>query len=421
MIELADIRKKLEAPYVIMLCIYAFFIVYAFVSEPPGEVIRGFLRIITSQSVLVTDYIAVGGLGATLLNAAVTGLAGVIMLKLKKVKPNGAIIAALWLTLGFSFFGKNIYNMIPLTTGVWLFSRYMREPFSNFSLVALLVATVSPTVSEISFLGVLSMPVEILLGILFGFLIGFIFPAISASTVKAHGGYDLYNMGFAGGLICLVGYAVLKNAGVDLPIAQIVSEGNNFRIAAGLYLMSLCLLLYGVLSGDVKENVKSFMDIQKRSGRLVSDYYFEHGNGVFINMAFLGVIATSLTLVLGAQLNGITLAGIFTIIGFGAFGKHVRNVISVMLGAIIAVFVNRDDPGHFSNIVIILFSTGLAPIAGQYGIIWGIIAGFLHLNVAHHTGALGGGMNLYANGFAAGFVAMFLLPVITALRKEEGT
>jgi hypothetical protein len=134
----------------------------------------------------------------------------------------------------------------------------------------------------------------------------------------------------------------------------------------------------------------------------------------------LGILATSITLILGAQLNGITLAGIFTIIGFGAFGKHVRNTLPIMSGAIIAVFINRGDPGHFSNIVSILFSTGLAPITGQYGIIWGVIAGFLHLNVAIHTGPLGGGMNLYANGFAAGFVAMLLLPIITALRKERG-
>jgi len=418
-LKLLLISKKLEKPYLIMLCIYVAFTMYAFISEPAGDVLRGFINILTSQSVLVTDYIAVGGLGATLLNSAVAGFSSLLLLKRAKVKPNGAIIAALWLTLGFTFFGKNIYNMIPLTIGVWLFSRFMKEPFSNYSLVALLVATVSPTVSEISFLGVLSMPVEILFGILFGFLIGFIFPAISASTVKVHGGYDLYNMGFAGGLICLVGYAVLQNIGVDLVRAQIVSEGNTQIIAIGLYIMSFCLLLCGIIPGDTKKNIQDFREIQKRSGRLVSDFYFEYGKGVYINMACLGFIATTVTLVLGAELNGITLAGIFTIIGFGAFGKHVRNVLPVIAGAILAVYINRDDPGHFSNIVSILFATGLAPIAGQYGIIWGIIAGFLHLNVAIHTSEIGGGMNLYANGFAAGFVAMLLLPIITALKKER--
>ena len=414
-----ELKIKLEAPYVMMLCIYTVFIAYAFISESPREVFSGFLRILTSQSVLVTDFIAVGGLGATLLNSAIAGIASVTMLKLTKVKPNGAIIAALWLTLGFTFFGKNIYNMIPLTVGVWLFSKYMKEPFSNFSLAALLVATVSPTVSEISFLGVLSTPVEILFGILLGFLVGFIFPSISASTIKMHGGYDLYNMGFAGGLICMVGFAVLRNIGVELTTAEIVSEGNTLTIAIGLYLLSLSLLLCGLLMGSAKENFASFREILKRSGRLVSDFYFEQGNGIFINMGLLGILATSVTLLIGADLNGLTVAGILTIIGFGGFGKHVRNVIPIMTGAILAAFANQQSPGHFSNAVPILFSTGLAPLAGQYGVIWGIIAGFLHLNVAIHTSDLSGGMNLYANGFAAGFVAMILLPIITALRKER--
>ena len=417
--KLISFITKIEFPYLLMLYIYGVFILYAFISETPRELFDGLIRILTSQSILYTDYIAVGGLGATLLNSAIAGLAGIILLKVQKVKPNGAIIAAIWLTLGFTFFGKNIFNMIPLTIGVWLFAKFMKEPFSDYSLVAILVATVSPTVSEIGFLGALSFPVEILLGILFGFVIGFIFPSISASTVKLHGGYDLYNMGFAGGLICLIGIAILRNIGVDIHMAEMISEGNTVTIAIGLYILSLSLLLVGLLAGNAKENLKNFIAIQKRSGRLVSDFYFEHGKGVYINMAFLGILATTVTLLLRAELNGITLAGIFTIIGFGGFGKHVKNVIPIIIGAILASIINGDEPGYFKNIVPILFATGLAPIAGQYGFIWGIIAGFLHLNVAIHTSDLGGGMNLYANGFAAGFVAMLLLPIITALRKES--
>ena len=419
MFGIAGIRKSIKAPYVIMLSIYAVFIIYAFISETPEALSQGLWKILTSPSVLVTDFVAVGGLGATLLNSAIVGIVSIIMLMLTKVKPNGAIIAAMWLTMGFTFFGKNIYNMIPLTCGVWLFSKFNKEPFTNYTLAALLVATLSPTVSEISFLGILSVPLEIFLGVTFGFLIGFIFPAISAGAVRLHAGYNLYNMGFAGGLICMIGYAVLRNAGVDLGTAEILSEGNTFTIAVGLYIISGALFLCGLFMGNAKENFRGFWDIQKRSGRLVSDFYFEHGDGIFINMAALGVLATTVALALGAELNGLTIAGILTIIGFGGFGKHIRNTAPIMAGAIIAAFINMEDTGYYANIVAILFSAGLAPIAGQYGVIWGIIAGFLHLNVALHTSYLSGGMNLYANGFAAGFVAIFMLPLITALRKEK--
>jgi hypothetical protein len=60
----------------------------------------------------------------------------------------------------------------------------------------------------------------------------------------------------------------------------------------------------------------------------------------------------------------------------------------------------------------ILFSTGLAPIAGKYGWHWGMIAGFVHVSVAIIIGDLNGGMNLYNNGFAGGFVAITAVPLI---------
>ena len=411
-------KLKMDGPYAFMLLVYLGFLLFAFISEPPTGVLRGFINIVTSPSILTTDYIEIGGVGATLLNAAIAGLASLITLIFLGIKPNGAIIMALWLTTGFAFFGKNVFNMLPLTFGVWLFSKYNKEPFVDYSLAALLVATVSPTVSEISFLGIFSRPVEMLLGVLIGFFIGFIFPAMSASTVRIHGGYDLYNMGFAGGLICTVFFAIMKNAGINIKTAEYISAGNNVVLASGLYLISGALICYGIFNGGIKEKFKNLIIIQKRSGRLVSDFYYEHGNSVFINMGILCIFSTTLTLALGAELNGPVIAGIFTIVGFGAFGKHLKNITPIMMGAIFAVLFSRGDMGAPESIIVILFSTGLAPIAGKYGVIWGVTAGFLHFNIASHTAYLSGGMNLYSNGFAAGFVAMFLLPMITIFKKD---
>jgi hypothetical protein len=123
--------------------------------------------------------------------------------------------------------------------------------------------------------------------------------------------------------------------------------------------------------------------------------------------------------VLGADLNGPSIAGIITVMAFGSFGKHMRNVPPVVIGAIISIYINGWDPTEPGLILAILFSTGLAPIAGQFGWKWGILAGFIHVFIVTHTGYLGSGLNLYANGFAAGFVAMFLLPLITAFGKEK--
>jgi hypothetical protein len=412
-------KFKIDGHYAFMLTVYLGFVLYAFISERPPEVFHGFINIVTSSSVLMTDYIDIGGVGATLLNAAIVGSASVLMLMLLGIKPNGAIIMAIWLTTGFAFFGKNVFNMIPLTFGVWLFSKYNKEPFVDYSLAALLVATVAPTVSEISFLGIFSSRlVEILLGVLLGFFIGFLFPAMSASTVRVHGGYNLYNMGFAGGLICTVIFAVLRGFGVNIETAEYVSAGNNLVLSIGLFLISGVLLCYGVFHGAVRENLKNFFPILKRSGRLVSDFHYEHGNSVYINMGTLCAFSTVLTLALGAELNGPIIAGIFTVMGFGAFGKHIRNITPVMLGAVIAIVVSGGNLSSPESMIVILFSTGLAPIAGQFGIVWGAIAGFIHVHIAAHTAYLSGGMNLYANGFAAGFVTMFMLPMVTTFKKD---
>lgn len=69
-------------------------------------------------------------------------------------------------------------------------------------------------------------------------------------------------------------------------------------------------------------------------------------------------------------------------------------------------------------ILAILFSTALAPIAGKFGYKIGILAGFLHVSMVSNIGYLHGGLNLYNNGLAAGFVAMILIPIINIFKKE---
>uniref|UniRef100_UPI000A82C2AA DUF1576 domain-containing protein n=1 Tax=Clostridium sp. NkU-1 TaxID=1095009 RepID=UPI000A82C2AA len=64
-------------------------------------------------------------------------------------------------------------------------------------------------------------------------------------------------------------------------------------------------------------------------------------------------------------------------------------------------------------------STTLAPIAGEFGVIAGVIAGFLHSAAALNVGIVYGGMNLYNNGFAGGLIATFLVPVFQSVRDRS--
>lgn len=412
-------HKRVDQPYLIMLAVYALFLVMAFFLEPTDKIFAGLWNIITSRGVLITDYMAVGGVGSTLVNAATVGLFGIVILLRTGAIPNGSTIMALWLSVGFAMFGKNLLNMMPITFGVWLYSKAKREPFTNFTLVALLSATLSPVVSGISFHPQLQPGLAIPLGLFVGVAAGFIFPAVSSFTVRVHGGYSLYNMGFAGGLISTFIVSGFEAVGVSMDNALEWSTGNNVPMAIMLYIISAGLILLGLFSSG-KFELPSYRKIMRHSGRVVTDFYVSHGNSVYFNMGVLCIMATTLMLFYGADLNGPTLGGIFTIVGFGAFGKHLRNVLPVIIGAIICTHVNMWDPTTPTNTLAILFSTGLAPIAGQFGWIWGIITGFLHVNTVVHIGFLNSGLNLYNNGYAAGFVALLLLPIIMSFQREDG-
>ena len=431
MVVMINLRNKLLTreylPFTFMIAINMGLLILAFVVDEPRVVLSGFSQIIQSRSILVTDYVAIGGIGATLMNVSIVGLSTVFMLVRLKVKPCGAHIMAMWLSMGFAFFGKNVFNMIPLTFGVWLYAKYTKSDFSKYYLAALLVATLSPSISEIAFMGVFSPIVEILSGILLGFFVGFIFPILSAESLKVHSGFQLYNMGFSGGLIATILATLFMNIGIYIVPASFWSSGNNVFFAWLLYSISFAMLIMGLFSGLGAENLKESMkkalsDYRKmhaHSGRLVTDYYEMYGKSIYINMAVLCAFGTTVVLVLRSELNGPTLAGILTMMGFGSIGKHIRNVVPIVIGAVLSAYVNNWDPSAPANILAILFSSGLAPVAGAFGPIWGIIAGFLHVNVANYIGDLNQGLNLYNNGFAGGLVALFLLPIIRIFKREE--
>ena len=56
---------------------------------------------------------------------------------------------------------------------------------------------------------------------------------------------------------------------------------------------------------------------------------------------------------------------------------------------------------------------------GRFGWHWGIVSGFLHSSVAQSVGQLHGGLVLCNNEFAAGLVAVILVPVIIAVPPRE--
>ena len=408
--------KNFYPPYIVLSILYLFFIIFAFCFYTQSEILNGLKEIILSPDILITDYMHVGGIGAALVNASLTSFCSLLLLTLIGIKPNGSTIMSLWLMTGFSLLGKNVFNIWPIIIGVYLFSKYQKEPFLNYILVALLGTSLSPIVSYISFESNNYEPLSIILGILLGIIVGFILPPIASYSIKAHNGYNLYNIGFASGLLATLLMSIMRGLGINLNSRLLWHTGSNKILFILMFICCIYLIIVGLIYG--KNNKRNLSNINKQTGRLISDFYLIFGESTYINMGILGILSTLFVILIGGDLNGATICGIFTIIGFGGFGKNIRNTIPIIIGATIAGIFNVNEINSPSLLLSILFSTTLAPISGKFGWKYGILAGMIHVNIVANIGYLHGGLNLYNNGLAGGFVAMILIPLITTFKKE---
>ena len=184
------------------------------------------------------------------------------------------------------------------------------------------------------------------------------------------------------------------------------------------------MLFLGMIIGSYclggKRVLESYGMILRSTGIGGTDYLSDEGGcATVFNMGINGLFATLFVVVVGGELNGPTIGGIFTIVGFSATGKHIRNIAPIMLGVLLGSFTKEWTISSPSPMLALLFSTTLAPVAGEFGVIVGVLAGYLHSSVALNVGIVYGGMNLYNNGFAGGIVAMFLVPVIHSIMDRR--
>jgi len=227
----------------------------------------------------------------------------------------------------------------------------------------------------------------------------------------------LYNIGFTAGVTGMFFMALFRSFDFQNPATLIVLEGYNATLSGYLMFLFTGMLIIGLFFS--RRVLPGLMRIWSQPGRLVSDFVTSDGFGAsLLNMSLLGFLSTYYVLLIGGQLNGPIIGGIFTIVGFGAFGKHVKNVIPVLSGVFLAALLQVWEPSSTGALLAALFGTTLAPIAGTYGWGHGIVAGFLHMAVVMNVGYLHGGMNLYNNGFSGGFVAAALVPIFDSLKRN---
>lgn len=384
-----------------------------------SEGISNLLAIQFSTSVLITDYLSVGGLHATLANAGFVLILNLTVLRLFKIKMDGLILAALFTILGFAFFGKNIINSLPIYMGVILYGFTQRVKPEIYMGSLLFSSGLAPLVSFIMFGLNLPLALSGILGLFGGVLAGFLVLPIAQKTKVFHQGYNLYNVGFTLGFISLLYAVIFRAFALDLTSSVPVSTEYNLP----LWIMSgvIVSVFYGLAIG-FKASLKNYKALIQTSG-LSNDYMNMYDPGTaFLNMALMGTLSLGILWGIGASLNGPVIAGIFTVMGFGAFGKHPFNTMPVIVGAVVAVSVTNYSFESVGMVIAVLFVSALAPVAGKYGIMAGFTAGFIHVLITPFAYALQGGFDLYNNGFAAGFAAIivvsFLEPVMARLKSK---
>ncbi|MFO7729974.1 MAG: DUF1576 domain-containing protein [Spirochaetia bacterium] len=147
---------------------------------------------------LPSDFMEIASPGSALVNAGILGLVFSVYLLFIGADFNGPIIGGLLTIIGFATFGKHLKNSWPVALGViaatLLFGKSLTAPGPVLAL--LFGTTLAPLAGEF--------------GMYVGFAAGFTHLLIVERTAAWHGGLDLYNNGFAGGLTATFFVAIIE-------------------------------------------------------------------------------------------------------------------------------------------------------------------------------------------------------------------
>ncbi len=392
----------------------------AFWYSSPQGIIWGMTRIFQSPSMLITDYLAVGGKGASFFNASLNTFITLMIIKYNKVKISGPFLAAIFTITGFSFFGINLFNSTSIFLGTYLFTRYKEKKFSDYIITGLFATCLAPLVSNTAF----NLRIDhwtiltIIASQILGLVIGFIIPPLAEKFKDFHKGFNIYNVGFTGGILGMILVGFLRFLKFKVNSNYQLYEGPTGDMNV-LYLILLGVMFIAGFTVE-KFNLSEQVNLLKFSGRGQSDYIGKYGLGTtLINMASVGLIVFIYTILAGGKLNGAIIGGMLTVMGNGAFSKHPRNVLPVMTGVWVVLYLAGYNLSQTSSILTVFFSTTLAPIAGYYGMVVGFIAGIFHISLVNNIGYTHGGTNLYNNGFAGGFIAGCAIPLLETLKCRK--
>lgn len=246
------------------------FIILAFIFSTPRDLLSGMATILTSPSILLTDYTAIAGLGPTLLNAGIMVLFSYGIVKATKTPISGPVFAGLLTIVGFSFFGKNVLNTFIIFSGVFLYAKYKRMKLRSVIVIMLFSSGLAPISSVMIFGLGINLGIAIPLGILIGLFSGFILMELAPHVIKFHNGYDLYNVGFAGGIIAILAFSVITFSSYAYVTESTYTTEYHLELVIIASSVSVLAMLSGFIAND--KSFKNYDNILKKSGRAITDF-----------------------------------------------------------------------------------------------------------------------------------------------------
>ena len=139
-----------------------------------------------------SDFVTLVGIGPTLVNMGLSGAIGMSYVLLVGGDLNGPVIGALFTIVGFAAYGKHPRNVVPIMAGVFIGS--LAKPWG----------VSDPTIVLAALFGTTLAPIAGRFGWYWGIVAGFVHSSAAQSVGVLHGGLNLYNNGFAAGIVASV-------------------------------------------------------------------------------------------------------------------------------------------------------------------------------------------------------------------------
>lgn len=202
------------------------------------DIFLGLLKIVRSPSNLVSDYIQIAGVGATFVNSGTVTLLSLFILRKYQYSVSSLTISVIMMLSGFSFFGKNLMNSIPIILGALLYIKMIHSKQQEDVVVGLLGTCLSPLVSVIFLNNSLLYKI---ISFFVGLFIGFIIVPLFNYMKKHTRGLNLYNMVFSAGIVGMLGNLITRK------VLQIKIIAHSFHTTYSHDLFIILVILFSTV------------------------------------------------------------------------------------------------------------------------------------------------------------------------------